>query len=322
MKNMRTKILHDLEVMTSLEGHTQTHLPDVTLFRADRYTARKPFIYDQCFCIVLQGYKKCFLRDNVLIYGAEQYLVVPTVLPAEAEVFPEEGRPLLGVTIAIDHAIVHELVSIMGNGHFSEPRDMPPLASTPLISGGYLEVLTGHVLEPVARLLQSLDTREDAEIVGRQAVREIHYRALRGEHGHILASVAMGESAYARISKVLRDIHDNYAASMDVPGLASEANMSIRAFHRHFKAITSNTPVQYVKRIRLEKARMLLVNQQEPASAVAHMVGYESPSQFSREFKRHFGYSPRDARERDEQGLGACPVNCGISTQGMADNFK
>lgn len=276
-----------LDSMAPAEGTTGTLLPEVTLFRAERHE-KAPLIYDQCVCVAAQGHKTCHLSDRTFTYGPDQYLVVPTVVPVDIEVFPEGGKPLLGVTMPIDFRIVRELLDALP-AQTADADDRPA-------PGVYLEPMTGDIAGAFLRLVRCLRDRGEAAVLGPQIIREIHYRVLTGTHGAMLASAARGESGLARIAKALRTIHDNYTEPLDVPRLAGASNMSTRSFHEHFKAVTSHTPVQYLKRIRLEKARQFLVSHGYQAGEAAHLAGYESPSHFSREFKRHFGYPPSEAR--------------------------
>ena len=278
------------------EGLNETFLEEVTLFRVSEHKPKCPLIYEQCFCIAVHGHKHCHLSDATYTYGEDEFLVVPAIVPLDIEVVPEGDNPLLSITVPLDFEVIQELVESI-NKH-----DKQALGKIPSSPGIYFEPLTNDVIEPTIRLLKILKSRKEANIFGKQIIREIYYRILMGKHGHLLASAAFGESDYALIAKSLRFIHDNYDRGVDIDHLAEGANMSVRSFYNHFKAVTALTPVQYLKRIRLEKARQFMIVQGEQASSAAHLVGYESPSQFSREFKRHFGYTPREA-VRNSQGM-------------------
>ncbi|XPV75952.1 MAG: AraC family transcriptional regulator N-terminal domain-containing protein [Desulfovibrio sp.] len=287
-------MLHELSRMIGEravnEGITETFLPEVTLFRTNQDLPKAPLIYEQCLCIAVQGHKTCHMNDTTLTYTNNEFLVVPTILPLVVEAFAHGDDPLLAITISLEYHVIKEVMGVVGMGLSSVTEGKNPPA------GIYLEPLTADIVGPLIRLMQSLQSKAEAALLGKQVVREIYYRVLTGKNGHILASAARGESSLAKVSEVLRTIHDNYANPMDISDLADSVNMSSRTFHKHFKSVTSCTPVQYLKSIRLEKARQFLVNDGLQASAAAYEVGYESPSQFSREFKRYFGYSPRDAR--------------------------
>ncbi|SDK58581.1 Helix-turn-helix domain-containing protein [Maridesulfovibrio ferrireducens] len=285
---MINELINILNEMTPSEGCTNTFLEKVTIFRLNTHSEKKPLIYDQCICFMVQGKKVGHLSDKTISYDSNHFLVVPVIVPFECEVFASADKPVLGITISIDYAMVQEIVdSGVGGRDDLEESDLKP--------GTYLESLNDEMIETLIRLLKNLKNQEEAQILGPQTLREIFYRTLLGEHGYILASAARGESSYAKVANSLRAIHNDYSASLDVPQLAGKANMSVRTFYDHFKAVTSYTPVQYLKRIRLEKARQFIVSQRLQASETARMVGYESASQFSREFKRHFGYSPTEA---------------------------
>jgi AraC-like DNA-binding protein len=273
------------------DGATPTFLNNVTLYRAGAPVPKNPLVYNACLCLVVQGRKTAHLSDRSFTYDTGHYLVVPAVVPFECETVATPEEPFLSVTVGIDYLVVREILDTLGSGADADAD------GTGRHAGAFLDTMTEPMQNAMLRLLQSLESREEALILGRQAVREIYYRVLAGRQGHILASAARGESAYARVVSALRVMHDSYSTQLDVTALAETANMSVRSFHDHFKAATSLSPVQYLKRIRLEKARQLLVAQGLQAGVAAHMVGYESSSQFSREFKRHFGYAPSEAAE-------------------------
>ena len=146
--------------------------------------------------------------------------------------------------------------------------------------------------DAVFRLLEILESPNDSTILGPSIIKEITYRVLMGEQGRSLRLAFSSDHYLSRVAKVLKLIHSNYHRALDVATLAKEANMSIPTFHVHFKSVTSSTPIQYIKAIRLHQARLLMIRKGVNASQVSAMVGYESPSQFSREFKRYFGRTP------------------------------
>jgi transcriptional regulator GlxA family with amidase domain len=144
------------------------------------------------------------------------------------------------------------------------------------------------------RLVRSLQSETESQILGPGLVREILYRALCGTQATVLYSLAMHSGAFSQVARALKIMQNDYAGKLDVEQLASTARMSASAFHRAFKEITSDSPIQYLKKIRLTKARDLIVQESMKAYLAADKVGYESPSQFSREFKRYFGQTPAE----------------------------
>lgn len=290
---MTPELIKKIEQLTQNDGCNRTFLKHVTLYQAQKPYPRMPLIYDQCLCFVAQGHKIGHLSDKTLIYDKQNYLVVPTIVPFECETDGTPENPFYAITISIDYVVIQQIMEQVGERYSKASENLAPQP------GAYLEKTTPQIIDPLLRLLSCLQTEGEAEILGKQILREIYYRVLLSNNGHILASAARGESAYARISQILKLIHENFDGPLDVTKMAEMANMSVRSFHNHFKTATTYTPVQYLKRIRLEKARQYIVTQGLQASVTAHMVGYESPSQFSREFKRHFGYPPREAKYND-----------------------
>src|SRR5262249_20759554 len=166
----------------------------------------------------------------------------------------------------------------------------PPVGPTPrgISSTPMSEELGGAVI----RLLECLKSTLDSRILGRQTVREIVYRVLQGEQARALRALASRDEHFSRIARVLKHVHAEYARPLSVEELARKAGMSVAAFHHYFKVVTASSPLQYLKRIRLDHARRLMAHDGYNASTAARAVGYESASQFSREFKRHFGTTP------------------------------
>ena len=190
---------------------------------------------------------------------------------------------MLAVRVGVTPAAVTELLMQMQHlepASGSQPQAMEATALDDMLRGATI------------RLLESLRSADESRILGPQIVREIIYHVLRGKLGPNLGALAAPDSHFGRISRVLTRIHTDYARHYDIGTLARDTGMSVAAFHTRFKAITSSSPLQYLKNIRLNKARMLMVNDGLNASGAAMKVGYESASQFSREFKRLFGEGP------------------------------
>lgn len=288
---MQNKIIESFEELNVPDGYSGTFLPEVSLFKSSRDLKTMPVVYEQCICFALQGSKVARTSDNELEYDPQNYLVVPTVVPFNCETKFTEEEPFLGLTVELDFAVLHDVLDSIGKDYLDAAEQLAPQP------GMYLERVDKDICDVLTRLIKCLRTEGEATVLGKQIIRELLYRALMGEQGHILASAARTESMYARIAIAIRTIHDNYSQPIDVTSLAESSNMSVRSFHNHFKAATSCTPFQYLKKIRLDKARQLLVSKNLQANVTAHMVGYESTSQFSREFKKFFGYPPKEAHK-------------------------
>lgn len=274
------------------EGYTQSLLDGVRLMRADRPVARTPVLYDPSIVIVCQGRKRGFLGDDIYLYDAQHFLVLALPLPFFSETDASPDEPMLAVSIRLDLAEVADLVVKLGQG------DVPARPPTGIASTPLSKALSNATL----RLLESLGSPMDASILAPDIVKEICYRVLVGEQGEALRAALAHQGQFGRISRALRKIHSNYSQELNVTGLASEAGMSVAAFHSHFKSITRSSPIQYIKSIRLHEARLMMIRDNVTAAAASARVGYESPSQFSREFRRYFGRTPSD-ETRDMKAL-------------------
>lgn len=264
------------------EGYSPSLLDGVRFTRANGPKPRVPIVYEPSIIIVGQGRKRVFLGDQNYVYDANNYLVLSVPLPLECDTEASPEKPLLGLCIRVDPVALGELLMEMEDGR-APPEMVRGLYSTPL---------TEDLDCAAVRLLECLQSPMDARILGPGIVREITYHVLRGEQGGALRAVAARHSRFGQIARVLRRVHQEYHRELDVESLAREANMSVSSFHHNFKAVTSSSPLQYLKRIRLHKARALMLQGDHNASAAAARVGYSSLSQFSREFKRYFGASP------------------------------
>ncbi|MGE4551741.1 MAG: AraC family transcriptional regulator N-terminal domain-containing protein [Desulfovibrionaceae bacterium] len=284
----RNRLAERLAELTPLPGVTPSRLDGVTLFRAEASLPRHPMVYTPSILIVGQGRKRVHLGERAYVYDPYNYLVLSVPLPVECETEASPEEPLLGLTIAVDPATLGKLLLEMGDEARSAAA-VCGLCSTPL---------TIPLADATLRLLDCLGSPEESRILGRQIVREITYRVLREEPGRALRALAARRGNFSQIARVLRRVHQEYDTELDVEALASEAHMSVSAFHHNFKAVTSTSPLQYLKSIRLHKARLLMVQEGLNAGTAAQRVGYVSPSQFSREFKRFFGATPSEETGR------------------------
>jgi AraC-like DNA-binding protein len=287
-----TALLHSL---ATVEGTSPTALESVQVMRASRPIPRRPVLYEPGVVIVGQGRKRGYLGNQVFTYDAHNYLVLSVPLPFECETEASADVPLLAASIRVDLSVLADLLMRIG-----DPPGPPPAA---IPQGIYSTKLDGQLSEAVVRLLESLQDPVEARILGLQIVREITYRVVRGEQGGALRAAAALHSRFSQVNRALERIHTEYARTLTVEDLAGTAAMSASAFHQNFKTVTSTSPLQYLKTIRLHKALMLMVHEGLRAGVAAGQVGYESPSQFSREFKRLFGRGPTEETQRLQQML-------------------
>ena len=275
------------------EGLQPTHIEGVHVL-AGRVGAACPMVYHPNIIIVGQGRKRAYLGDEVYTYDPFNYLVLAVPMPAECEAEASPEKPILIVAIDVEPTMVGEMILEMD-------ELSPPVGATPrgISSTPMSEELVGAVI----RLLECLKCPVDSRILGRQMVREVVYRVLRGEQGGALHALASRDDHFTRIARVLRYIHVGHAKPLGVEELAKAAGMSVSVFHHHFKLVTASSPLQYLKRIRLDRAKTLMAHDGYNAGTAARAVGYESPSQFGREFKRLFGMTPVEEAEQTRARL-------------------
>ncbi|WP_394844706.1 AraC family transcriptional regulator [Pendulispora brunnea] len=260
-----------------------TSIPRLTLFHVREPTPPVRSMYDPRLCVVVQGRKQVLLGDRTYDIGARESLIATADLPVTARVTKASAdTPHLAITLDLDRARMAELLLAMPD---------PPSPAGP--SSGLAVVRhTDDLLEAVARLMGLLDRPADIPVMAPLIEREIHYRLLQGELGTLLAQFATAGTHLSQIGQVTDWIKSHYAEPMSIEDLAKLARMSVTSFHRHFKVVTAMSPLQYRTRIRLEEARRRLLVEGRDAGAIGFEVGYDSSSQFSREYRKMFGVPP------------------------------
>lgn len=276
------------------DGAVDTLVEEVRLTRSTQKATKSPAMYDPCIAIALQGHKRTYFGNDILQFDADHYLVVAVPMPFTATVEASPENPFLGITIRIDRTTLADLMFAIDQ----DANDVPAMPK-----GMMTTRMDERLRDTVLRLLEALNSPLEARVLGPAIVREICYRVLMGEQGAAMRAALTSQGQFGRIAKALRRIHADYAADIDVGMLAAEANMSVPAFHVHFKSVTHCSPIQYLKSARLHQARALMARSDMTAQAACAQVGYESPSQFSREFKRYFGRSPTEEVQAMRQFL-------------------
>ncbi|WP_148862223.1 AraC family transcriptional regulator [Marinobacter fonticola] len=273
-----------IEPLVACDGFSDTAMADVRLISCTEAIGRTPILYEPGLTIIAQGRKIGYLGEREIHYNPGHYLVQTLPLPFECETFASAEKPLLGLSIRIDPAVLGELVVETGVDSRLVTQESPrPLDSV---------AMTESMHEAVIRLLRALHDPLDMRVMGRQRVREVVYEALKGEQGPALRALILNQGNYSRIVRVLTQMHTDFTRELAVEDLARQANMSLSTFHQHFKQVTQSSPLQYLKRLRLLKARMLLSHDDLNVSQAAAETGYRSVHQFSRDYKRYFGVSP------------------------------
>jgi len=270
-------------VMRAESQWTETGLPRVAMVHAEACASQ---VYQPMLHVVLQGSKTLSIGDRVLSYGPATYFVVPIDVPATGEIYPAgPDEPYLAISLTLDPGII---ASLLADGRKTESQTHSSCFS-PVPA-------PAEMLDALLRMLRLIDRPNEAFVLAPMIEREILFRALQGPFGDMLAEIARPDGRLSQVRRATQWIREHYTEPFRVEPLAAMADMSVAAFYRHFKAITAMTPIQYQKRLRLLRARWLLLFETQNAAAIAFTVGYESASQFSREYARLFGLPPaRDA---------------------------
>lgn len=276
------------------EGFAMTPLDGVMAIRSNGPLRRMPMLHEPSICIVAQGRKRGFHGGDTYVYDAQHFLALSVPLPFETETECTAQEPMLGLVLRVDPQLTAELALAVDEAQGLAPCKPMTLMATPMDES---------LSDATMRLCEALCSPLEARLLAPAIFREITYRVLTSEQGGSLRAALIQGGHFGRIAKALRRIHAQYDLDLDVATLASEANMSVPAFHHHFKAVTHTSPIQYLKSIRLHQARLLMIRSRHTAASAAIKVGYESASQFSREFKRLFGSSPGEEARRLQQAL-------------------
>lgn len=268
---------------------TKTGIPRVAMVQGEIPEHKLAAVYSPMINLILTGSKTMTVGDRTFRYDPATYFVMSVDLPAVGSVHPsEEGKPYLAVSLTLEPAMVANLLA-----------DLPKPTGGGLYSSSFsVAPVTDELLDAWVRMLRLMDQADDIPALAPAYEREILYRVLQGPLGWMLRDIAAPGTALSRIGVTIRWIRENFTTPLKVEALASMAALSISAFHRHFKAVTALSPLQYQKRIRLLHARSLLISGEGNTTTVAFGVGYESATQFSREYSRFFGLSPsKDTRK-------------------------
>lgn len=260
----------------------KTPIPGLTLFRSEAPTEPVRSLYDPRLCVVLQGRKELILDRQHIEIGPCDYLVVVLDLPVTARVAEANpGHPHYAITLDLDPAIIAELVT--GKGERRSGTKM---------KGAAIAGLTADILEPLERLVRLLDRPMDIETLAPLVQRELFYRLIQGSLGDMVIESGIGGTRLSRIVRTTAWLKANFDQPVDIATLAGIAGMSQTSYYRAFKAATAMSPLQFRTRLRLHEARRRLQLGIDKIGSIAFAVGYESQSQFNREYRKLFGRPP------------------------------
>lgn len=282
-----------------------TSIPNLTFYRREEPTEPASCMVEPSVALVVQGAKQALLGDNVYVYDIKRFLITSLDLPAMMQIVEASpDRPYLGLVMKLDLHVVAELMMQSG---------MPPPTEHPSDRGMVLGETMPHLLHAFKRLLDLLDEPESIPVLAPLIQREICYRLLMSDQGVRLWQIASVGSQSHRIARAIDWLKSHYARPLRIEEIAAYVQMSASSFHHHFRLLTAMSPLQYQKWLRLNEARRLMLTDHLDASTAAFQVGYESPSQFSREYSRLFGTPPRrdieNLRRLSEITTGVTPVH-------------
>lgn len=295
MKETVLKELADIVLRhTPDENLNRTAIPGLACIRMGRANEHLPEVYNPCICLVVQGAKAITYGNEVHACNAGDYMTIPVTMPIIGMVREASAeKPYLCLEVDIDLAMAGEIF-VSGN----IPSGGPRLAARSL----FVAAMGQDIGEPLLRLARLLDEPGDAGFLAPMYTREVCYRLLQSEHGRHIAHLAMGEGNLQKVGKVIAHINKHFRQTIRISDLANVAEMSVSGLHQHFKEITTLTPLQFQKQLRLIEARRFMAVELKGAAEAAYHVGYESPSQFSREYARMFGNPPAKDAETYQAG--------------------
>jgi AraC-like DNA-binding protein len=291
------------ELRELLERHVRpdlaTAIDGVRICKTDYAASPQSSMSGTVLAVVARGGKRLALGDRFYDYGPGQYLIASVDVPVTGHVIDTApGKPALGFGMTLEPAAIAELLLQAG------PGDLPRSAGTAR-PGIAVSDAPDELLDAIVRLLRLLDRPRDRKALVPLVKREILWRLMTGEQGDVMRQLGLADSSLSHIRRAVRWIRENYTRPFRVEEVAQLSGMSVSAFHRNFQAVTAMSPIQFQKHIRLQAARLLLANSPNDITGVGHRVGYDSPAQFSREYRRLFGAPPSRDAVRMRGGAGS-----------------
>jgi AraC-like DNA-binding protein len=284
--------------LAPVDGEHKTAIASLSLYRCSHQTHLQCSINHAALLLAVQGAKRMVVAGEAYELDSQHFLVASVDLPVLSQITEASiERPYLCMVLKLDQQRIADLMTEMRLSKFN---------AAPSGRGISIGALSDPLFDAAARLVQLLDTPDDIPILAPLLEQALLYRLLTSEQSASLRHIAAGDSQTKRVAKAIEWLKNHYFEPLHVAELAQRVNMSVSSLHHHFKEVTALSPLQYQKQLRLHEARRLLVRQSGDVSTVALMVGYESSSQFSREYSRLFGAPPlRDITQLQQQMTGA-----------------
>lgn len=266
------------------DGVGETAIPRLSLYRWSRVAGPLHAAYEPCVCVVAQGRKRAIAGESLFAYGAGEYLVASVDVPVVGHIVEASAdNPFLALLLRLDMAAIGEL-TLEGDLDCARREQPGPALG--------ISIADPALVDACVRLLRLLARPEDIRVMAPLVEKEILYRLLRGHQGRRISQLAFADSRLQDINRAIGRIKRNFHRTLSIESLAAAAQMSPSSLHQHFKTVTGMSPLQYQKHLRLQEARRVMLIKSKDAAAAGHSVGYESPSQFSREYRRLFGAPP------------------------------
>jgi AraC-like DNA-binding protein len=283
--------LRDL-ISRHVRTDSTTDIDGVLISKVDESTSPAPSMSGTVLALIAQGTKRIALGDRVYEYRDGQYLIASVDMPISGQyVDVDRDHPALGFGLILHPATVAELLLHADSSDFPHTAGGAP-------SGMAVGTASGEFLDAVIRLLRLLDRPRDRPVLAPLIKREILWRLITSEQGATVRQLGLADSNLTQVARSVRWIRENYDQPFLVEDVARLSSMSVSAFYRNFQAVTAMSPIQFQKQIRLQEARLLLATHPNDVTGVSIRVGYDSPSQFSREYRRQFGAAPREDAAR------------------------
>jgi AraC-like DNA-binding protein len=275
----------------------ETAIPGLLLYRHDEPTLPRNAMYEPCICLVAQGAKRVLLGDDSFVYDARHYLIASVHLPTMVHIAEASSeKPCLGLVLKLDQREISQMMV---------DSNLPPPRAQQSNRGMMIGEVTMPLLTAFQRLIDLLVEQQDIAILAPIIQREIIYRLLVGDQGERLRQIASAGSQSHQIARAIDWLKSNFSQQLSIDDLAAKVRMSSSTFHHHFRSMTALSPLQFQKQLRLQEARRLMLTERLDAATAAFQVGYESPSQFSREYNRVFGAPPlRDITKLRQLSMG------------------